>query len=133
MNGNSNDFICGFGLAVAEMLRYMASEAAAVQAMRSAGLTVADLKRAGLEAFDTDEIAKCFPKEPKRKPKPKYKYYVTLYDTESRKRIAVGPFPSMVAAMKWRHTLPVQPDRQPVCTPYLPKGTRPRRPVAFSS
>lgn len=58
-----DDFLCGFGLAVAEMIGYGASFESASQAMSAAGISLRDLRRAGLESFDTDRIRKAMPRE----------------------------------------------------------------------
>lgn len=55
-------FLHGWAAALADLNRIHDEPTAVANTMRGGGVSLADLKRAGVEAYDLDEIRKCMPK-----------------------------------------------------------------------
>lgn len=59
-NRRANDeWLKGFGLALAEASRQLGAPSGIGVVLRDSGVTLAMLQRAGLEGFDLDELRKC--------------------------------------------------------------------------
>lgn len=55
-------FLKGFALALADMNRGHDQPSMVVDVMNSAGVTIKELRKAGIETYDIDEIEQCFHK-----------------------------------------------------------------------
>lgn len=55
----NRDFMAGFALALADINRLHDCPTYVVDTMVGAGFTIADFKRAGVEAYDLQELEKC--------------------------------------------------------------------------
>lgn len=54
-----NEWLCGYAVALAEVNRQSDNPTLVAEVLRSAGLTLAELKRIGIDKFDLDELRKC--------------------------------------------------------------------------
>jgi hypothetical protein len=54
-----NEWVCGFGLALAEMQRRFGQESTIAEVCKAAGLDMKKFKDAGLDEYDLKELRKC--------------------------------------------------------------------------
>ena len=54
-----DEWACGYAVALAEVNRISDNPTLVAEVLRSAGLTIAELARMGLDDFDLDELRKC--------------------------------------------------------------------------
>lgn len=55
----NDEFLIGFGMALADLNRLHDEPVAVADTISGAGLTIADFKRAGMEEYDLKELRKC--------------------------------------------------------------------------
>jgi hypothetical protein len=61
MSARNDEWLCGYAAALGAVRRLYLNDVIVEQVLAGDGLTMADLIKAGAEAFDTDEIRKALP------------------------------------------------------------------------